>query len=83
MFPETGEASADGRPKRFYERDAILLSLRAQGEAIDAHPRAALDAGSRCGQSQGKDLERRGSADLPPRITRPVRPIFSYSPPKG
>jgi hypothetical protein len=34
------------------------------------------------GQSQGKDLERRRSAELPPRVTRPVRPIFSYSPPK-
>ena len=28
------------RAKRFYERDAILLSLRAQAEAIDAHARS-------------------------------------------
>jgi hypothetical protein len=80
------------KARRFYEHDAILVSLLAQAEAIDhrckrrrlaaSAQQAALDAGA-TGTKPGKKIWKDDAPpNLPPPVTRPVRPIFSYSPPK-
>jgi hypothetical protein len=80
------------KARRFYEHDAILVRLLAQGEAIDhrckrrrlatSAQQAALDAGSDRDKAREKIWKDDAPPNLPPRVTRPVRPIFSYSPPK-